>query len=176
MVVRPYTNLIDNNDKPNQNRRHPRNNDTESNGAATESASISNINAPPVKSLAQCSKEPLECFLMGNIQGLYPKSNRNKVPFLSDLAHKEDLAFLALTESHPSEKVNDVEIQLQNYTVFRTDRKDRSHGGTITYVRNDLASNTETLLSYSSGQAEVLLLHIKKLADRHKHLSASTLQ
>jgi len=98
------------------------------------------------------------------------------VPYLSEIAQQEDLAFLALTESHLSEEISDTEIQMQNYTVFRTDRRDRSHGGTITYARNDLAPNAETLLSHSNGEAEVLMLHIKKLTGGHKHLPAPSVQ
>ncbi|KAK3886933.1 hypothetical protein Pcinc_008942 [Petrolisthes cinctipes] len=37
---------------------------------------------------------------MGNIQGLYPKSNQSKVPFLNELSIEEDPMFIALTETH----------------------------------------------------------------------------
>lgn len=85
------------------------------------------------------------------------------MPFLFNQV-AQDLAFLTLTESHLSGEISDVEIQIHNYTVFKTDRKDRSHRFIITYVRNDLALNTETLLSLSNGQAEVLVIQIKKLS------------
>ena len=76
-----------------------------------------------------------------NIQGLYPKTNQTKIPFLQDLA--------CITETHLNEAILDAEIQLSNYTIYREDRKGRSHGGVCTYVRNDLVAT----VSYKDSNA-----------------------
>ncbi|XP_076045726.1 uncharacterized protein LOC143027968 [Oratosquilla oratoria] len=100
---------------------------------------------------------------MGNIQGLYPKSNQSKVPYLGDLAKIEDFMIIALTETHLSVDVRDAEIQLENYTIYRTDRKNRSHGGTIIYLRDDITPNAKLILSYTDDQVQLQALHIQKL-------------
>ncbi|KAK3884903.1 hypothetical protein Pcinc_010877 [Petrolisthes cinctipes] len=105
----------------------------------------------------------LENSLMGNIQGLYPKTNQSKVPFIGELAIEHDLMFIALTETHLKEEIGNAEIAVTNYTPFRADRENRSHGGVITYVRNDLAPDTVPLLVYSNGQVELLVIKIKSL-------------
>ena len=88
---------------------------------------------------------------MGNIQGLYPKTNQSKLPFLRELSREEDFMFIVLTETHLSEGVTEAEINITNYTLFRIDRKERTHRGTIIYLRDDVALNAKTLLSYSDG-------------------------
>ncbi|KAK4317413.1 hypothetical protein Pmani_011497 [Petrolisthes manimaculis] len=50
--------------------------------------------------LAQRTRSTKETVMMGNIQGLYPKTNKNKVPFLKELAEHEDPMIIALTETH----------------------------------------------------------------------------
>lgn len=80
---------------------------------------------------------------MGNIQGLYPKYNQSKVPFLKELAEEVDPMFIALTETHLRGEVKEAEISITNYSPYRVDRETRSHGGVITYIRNDLAEDAK---------------------------------
>ena len=96
---------------------------------------------------------------MGNIQGLYPKSNQSKVPFLRELAAEEDPMFIALTETHLRE-VREAQINIYNYTTFEVDRETQSHGGVILYIRNDLAATTKTVLAVSNGEVELIIVHI----------------
>ncbi|XP_076061613.1 uncharacterized protein LOC143037360 [Oratosquilla oratoria] len=100
---------------------------------------------------------------MGNIQGLYPKSNKSKVSFLKELTLEEDPMFIALTETHLATNVKDSEIGITNYTLYRADREGRSHGGVMVYLRHDLAAHTMTLLSHSNGVIELLALHITNI-------------
>ncbi|KAK4328660.1 hypothetical protein Pmani_000968 [Petrolisthes manimaculis] len=88
--------------------------------------------------LAQRTRSTIETVMMGNIQGLYPKTHINKVPFLKELAEQEDPMIIALTETHLKSEMKEAEINIINYTPFRVDRETRSHGGVIIYVRNDL--------------------------------------
>lgn len=101
--------------------------------------------------------------MMGNIQGLYPKTNQNKVPFLREIAEEEDPMFIALTETHLKSDVKEAEISITKYTPFRVDRETRSHGGVIVYIRNDLATDTKQILSVSNGQVEVIALQISPM-------------
>lgn len=89
----------------------------------------------------------LKSAMVGNIQGLYIKSNQSKIPLLADLTHQEDFLFIALTASHFNDNILDVEVKINNYTSFTTDKQGRSHGGIITYIINDLASSAKSLLS-----------------------------
>lgn len=100
---------------------------------------------------------------MANIQGLYPKSNQTKVPFLEELTVEEDPMVIALTETHLHNGIKDEEIAICNYTPYRTDRHNRSHGGAMLYVRNNIALTTTQLLSYSNGQVEIIAVHLKQL-------------
>ena len=65
------------------------------------------------------------------------KTNKSKINFLIDFAKLEEYAMIALTESHLNNNKNIIEIGIENYTSFRADRDNRSHGGIITYIRND---------------------------------------
>ena len=71
--------------------------------------------------------------------------------------------FVALTESHLNPEILDAEVTLKNYTSFRTDRKNRTHGGVITYIRNDIAPSTKILKSFSNSQVELLVTLSQRL-------------
>ena len=67
---------------------------------------------------------------------------------------------IALTESHLKNEVKEAEIFITNFTPYRVDRKGRSHGGAIIYLRNNLASAAQPLISYSNGECEVIAVKI----------------
>ena len=106
---------------------------------------------------------PLNTFYYMNIRGLYPKSNQTKIPMLQDMAHDENLLFLSLTETHLKQDHLDAEVKIENYTIFRADRKQRSHGGAAMYIREEEAATTELLANFSNGTTELLALLIKEL-------------
>ena len=97
---------------------------------------------------------------MGNIQGLYPKSNQTKVPFLKEFAATEDPLFIALTETHLHSEVKDAEIQIENYFPFRVERDGKKGGGVMLYVRKDECLDAKQILAISNGQVEVLAVHL----------------
>lgn len=82
---------------------------------------------------------------------------------LHELALEENTDIMALTETHLSENVLDAEINMQNYTIYRADRIDRSHGGVAMYIKNNLTPTLEVLTKYSNKTTEMLAVHIKKL-------------
>ena len=99
--------------------------------------------------------------IYANIRGLYPQSNKTKVPYLSDLAKLSNAPYICLTETHLNPDIIDAEIQLENYTLFRSDRNERSHGGVAIYVRNDLAATM--ILNDSNSYCDSLVIEIHKL-------------
>ena len=83
------------------------------------------------------------------------------MPYYNDLVKEENCPFLCLTESHLSAGVLDAEIAIQGMTVYRCDRQQREKGGVVTYLREDLAVDSE--LKHSNSFCETLGLHIPKL-------------
>ena len=55
----------------------------------------------------------------------------------------------------------DAEIQIDNYTLFRSDRAGRSHGGVAINIRNYLAATT--ILKDSNSYCDSLVIEIHKL-------------
>ena len=88
-------------------------------------------------------------------------SNKTKVSYLRDLATLKNPLFVILTETHLNDGILTAEVDIPGYTLFRTDRAGRSHGGTAAYVRNDLAC--QVLLSESNSVCESLVLKVKSL-------------
>ena len=75
--------------------------------------------------------------------GLFPKSNQSKVSYYDDLSKTNNSPFICLTETHLKPNVINAEIQMKQMTCYRTDRITREGGGVISYVREDLAVNSE---------------------------------
>ncbi|KAK4302915.1 hypothetical protein Pmani_025032 [Petrolisthes manimaculis] len=114
----------------------------------------------PAVPMDGCTNLPLENIIMGNIQGLYPKANQSKVPFLNELAVLEDPIFIALTETHLHSEVNNAEIHIENYSPFRVERDRRKCGGVILYIRDDVSLEAKQMLSISNGQVEIIAVHL----------------
>ena len=81
---------------------------------------------------------------------------------LEEMAHKNDLLFLALTETHLNSDHLNIEVSIENYTVFRRDRINRSHGGVAIYIKEEVAVTTEEILCFSNGTTEVLGLFMQQ--------------
>ena len=52
---------------------------------------------------------------MGNIRGLYPKSNQYKVRAIEDMANLDGISIIALSESHLSGEILDGEIEIDGF-------------------------------------------------------------
>ena len=97
-----------------------------------------------------------------NIRGLYPKSNRTKVAYLSDLASESNAPFIAIQESHLSQDILSEEVQIQGYNLFRSDRQGgRTHGGVATFIREDIT--VKECFKYSNNVCESQILEVKEL-------------
>lgn len=51
--------------------------------------------------------------------------------------------------------VNTVEVNICNYSLFRADRKTRSHDNVALYVRNDKATRARVIMSESNSEVEI---------------------
>ena len=96
-----------------------------------------------------------------NIHCLFPQNKKFKIQYLNDLTKVSNLLFIAITETHLNSNILDAEIQINNYALFRQDRKDRSHGGTACYVHSSLCSNI--IESRSNSFCELLMIEISDL-------------
>ena len=78
------------------------------------------------------------------------------------------MVLMMLTETWLRDHL-DAEVSINSYTLFRADRdrrkkkSGRNSGGVAIYLRDDVSTQTEVLLHYSSGVIEALLLKIPKL-------------
>lgn len=101
--------------------------------------------------------------IFANIQGLIPqsKTQKSKLQYLGDLAYTYHPKILAFTESHLSSDVSDAEIHLQNYTPYRSDRKNRSHGGVVVYVLNSLVC--DNIFTFSDYYCSLSIVKIPEL-------------
>ena len=99
--------------------------------------------------------------IYANIRGLYPSTNKTKIPYLQDLAISTNSPFILLTETHLNPEILDAEIQIRNYNLYRSDRAGRSHGGVCIYVRNDLAASV--IFKDSNSYCDSLILKIHQM-------------
>ena len=56
---------------------------------------------------------------------------------------------IGLTKTWLTEDIEDPEIQIEDYTVFRADRKHRARGGVAFYIKSDLMY--KSVFSFSNG-------------------------
>lgn len=105
--------------------------------------------------------DELSGMIMLNINGLYPKSNQTKVPFLCELSKQSKPLFMFIMESHLNADILDADIDIDGYTVTRTDRADCDHGGVCIYIQDRLASTV--LYTNSNTVCEILILKIVSL-------------
>ena len=87
-------------------------------------------------------------------------TNQSKVPYLAELAKENKYMYIAVTESHLKTEISSTEISIDNYTLYRADRKDRSHGGVGLYVRNDLTARAKVIMGESNSETEVLVVSV----------------
>ena len=96
-----------------------------------------------------------------NIYGLYTTKNKTKPKELQYLASEHNAYIIALNETWLEESILDAEISINNYNLYRSDRKNRSRGGVCCYIRNDIAVSPAQ--SYSDGTIEYIMLKISTL-------------
>ena len=77
------------------------------------------------------------------------------------MARLSNCLSIVLTETHLSDNILSAEVNIPGYTLYRSNRVGRTHGGTCVYLRDDLA--TQLLLSHSNSVCESLVVKVKTL-------------
>ena len=101
-----------------------------------------------------------KCHLL-NLQGLHDTGQYGKIKLIQDLLSNSDSLFIALTETHLNDNVLSAELDIENYTLFRSDRINRKCGGVALYVRDGLGSCE--VLKFSNEDCESRIVKIEKV-------------
>ena len=96
-----------------------------------------------------------------NIRGLYTKSDKSKVPYLSDLAEEANDPFICIKESHLNPEILDAEVSIPGYHVSEVTGLEDLMGGVAPYVRKDFVVKSE--LKDSNSYCNSLILYIHQL-------------
>ena len=97
--------------------------------------------------------EPPASIIQGNVRGL-SSYDRTKVLSLGRYAEIYNSIVIALTETHLSEDIEDNEIDIKGWSLFRSDRKSRKCGGTILYVKEGIPVTEES--GFSNSYCEII--------------------
>ena len=121
----------------------------------------SKLDASSVKQTKTKLNQPTEA-IHANIRGLNPKSNQTKLPYIKDQTKLTQIPYMMFQETHLNEHVCEAEVSIENYSMYRSDRKmGRQGGGVCTYVRSDLA--VKQVFIHSNGFCESLATDIPEL-------------
>ena len=83
--------------------------------------------------------------------------NKSKIQLIRDLCC-ESTQFIGLCETFLHDAISDSEIQMKDFSIYRTDHANRLGGGVCFYVKKSISC--ETLLSYSNSTCELLILQL----------------
>ena len=105
-----------------------------------------------------------------NIQGLLPCKNyskivysRRKLDYLNEYVLKENIKMIFLTETHLNPDIEDDEVQIANFKIFRSDRTKRKCGGVCIYVHNDINMPKTDIFTFSNSTCETVIIFIEEL-------------
>ena len=96
-----------------------------------------------------------------NVQGLYHRTCKTKKGLIGDILKETNSMFFAMSETHLTADILSAEIQIDGYSLYRSDRKLRKCGGVGMYVRNDLGSCVEG--TFCNDICEGLIVKLEKI-------------
>ena len=91
---------------------------------------------------------------------MFPKK-KSKIKHLETELQEKNIIIGYITETHLNEDIDDSEIYIQNYQVFRTDRQGRQKGGVAQYVRKDLVVQEDS--SFDNKYIEINIIYISNI-------------
>ena len=105
--------------------------------------------------------------MLQNIQCLVSQKQKTKIDFLAECAQSESVDIIALTETWLRDAIDNKEINMPGYSIFRCDRMCKlnpnfPHGGALCYIKDNLV--VDNLNKFSNGKCEVLALTIPMLS------------
>ena len=108
------------------------------------------------------TKDPKMMFL--NVEGLFRgKDKWKKVNFLRETALDEEPICIVTVESHLNDNIENKEIAISEYSLYRADRYNRVQGGVALYLRSPLMIEEENIKKFSNSTCELLILKVKEL-------------
>ena len=77
--------------------------------------------------------------------------------YIRELVENEhnNSAIIGLSETHLSNDIEDKEISIANYNIYRADRVNRTHGGVAVYIKKEIKH--KIIGQYSNSMAEYIL-------------------
>ena len=90
-------------------------------------------------------------------------NQKHKVKFLEETIQTSNnfIPMFVITETHINCNIYDAEVNIDDYNVYRSDRKDRKGGGVATYVHHSIT--IDNVQRYSDTVCEAVLLYSKHL-------------
>ena len=95
--------------------------------------------------------------MIQNMEGLVSKNSKEKVELLKEYVKEDNIIIMNLTETWLDDTVEEI-VNVEGYTVFRGDRKNRERGGTAIYVHDRIETNVK--LKMSNGKCEVVAVEM----------------
>ena len=87
----------------------------------------------------------------------------NKLPDINVLLSKQkkSIQILGLTETRLDHRIDDYDISINNYTLFRRDKKQERHTGIAAYVHNAISNQVRRRMDLEYKEIESLWLEVK---------------
>lgn len=89
-------------------------------------------------------------------------SLRNKVAELCTIVQENNIQIMAISETHLNDTIEDSEVNIQGYNVFRMDR-DGKGGGTACYIKEHIPAKVRKDLGMGGVEALWLQVHLPHL-------------
>ena len=90
--------------------------------------------------------EPWKIILQ-NIRGLVTENSKRKIDFLKEYTKENKIIIMNITETWLNDSIKD-DAEIEGYKLFRSDRKEKKHGGTAIYLNEKLEANLLSEISH----------------------------
>ena len=105
------------------------------------------------------NKQPWK-FIYQNIRALVSENSRAKIDFFREYLTENKTIILNFTETWLNETIKE-EATIENYNLFRGDRKDTTQGGTAIYLYDKIEG--ELIESFSENKCEMVAIKVPSL-------------
>ena len=104
---------------------------------------------------------PLPTILSMNIGHLFPNCNQTKPAQLAGIVSEEKALVLGLSETWLTPEILDTEIHIEDFSLYRADRKSRQGGGVALYIREGVTS--VPFIQFSNSVVEVVGIKVQDM-------------
>ena len=98
--------------------------------------------------------------MLQNMEGLVTENSKEKIDYLKEYVKEDNIILLNLTETWLDSTIKE-DAEIEGYTNFRGDRKNRIRGGTAIYLHDKLEANQ--LCEISNGKCEMVAIMIPEI-------------